>query len=85
MKKFTYMIPETLMKPSHCVNHTVNAAMYVAGGTDVLVKVKSGKIAPDYLISLKHILGLSQVSVNQDTGELHIGAFVTHRTLENPL
>jgi carbon-monoxide dehydrogenase medium subunit len=56
--------------------------MYVAGGTDVLVKIKSRKIAPDYLISLKHVTGLSQLHMNPDTGELQIGAFVTHRTLE---
>jgi carbon-monoxide dehydrogenase medium subunit len=57
--------------------------MYVAGGTDVIVKAKQGKIAPDYLISLKHLSGWDQVQINPDTQELIIGALATHRTLEN--
>ncbi len=82
MKKFTYLIPRTLDEAFSLRQSHGDGAMYVAGGTDVMVKVKSGKIAPDYLISLKHINGLAQLQVNPDTGELHIGAFVTHRTLE---
>ncbi len=82
MKKFTYLVPKTLDEAVSLRQSHGYGAMYVAGGTDVMVKVKSGKIAPDYLISLKHITGLTQLQVNPDTGELHIGAFVTHRTLE---
>lgn len=82
MKQFTYLIPKTLDEAVSLRQSHGDAAMYVAGGTDVMVKVKSGKIAPDYLISLRHIMGQAQVRVNPDTGELHIGAFVTHRTLE---
>lgn len=82
MKKFTCLIPNTLDEAISLRQSHGDEAMYVAGGTDVMVKVKSGKIAPDYLIYLKHIIGLAQLQVNQDTGELHIGAFVTHRALE---
>jgi len=82
MKKFTYLVPKTLDEAVSLHQSHGDGAMYVAGGTDVMVKVKSGKIAPDYLISLKHIVGQAQLRVNPDTGELHIGAFVTHRTLE---
>lgn len=82
MKEFKYLIPKTLDEAISLRQSHGDGAMYVAGGTDVMVRVKSGKIAPEYLISLKHIKGLAQLKVNQDTGELHIGAFVTHRTLE---
>jgi carbon-monoxide dehydrogenase medium subunit len=54
----------------------------VAGGTDVLVKIKEGKIAPDYLVSLKHIIGQDRPFLNHETGELYIGAFCTHRSIE---
>ena len=57
-------------------------ARYIAGGTDVLVKLKEGKIGPDYLVSLKHIISQDQPFLNTETGELFIGAFMTHRSIE---
>ncbi len=82
MRKFAYLLPKSLDEAVSLHQSHGNRAMYVAGGTDVMVKVKSGKITPDYLISLKHVLGSAQLRVNPDTGELHIGSFVTHRALE---
>ena len=82
MRKFDYLVPKTLDEAVSLHQSHGNRAMYVAGGTDVMVKVKSGKITPDYLISLKQVLGQGPLAVNQGTGELHIGASVTHRTLE---
>ncbi|MFH0826085.1 MAG: xanthine dehydrogenase family protein subunit M [Pseudomonadota bacterium] len=82
MKKFTYLVPKTLDEAVSLRQSHGDGAMYVAGGTDVMVKIKSGKIAPDYLVSLRHINGPSRMNVNPATGELHIGAFATHRNLE---
>ncbi len=83
MQKFTYLVPKTLDEAVSLHQSHGDGAMYVAGGTDVMVKVKSGKIAPDCLISLRHVTGgLDQLRVNPHSGELHIGAFVTHRALE---
>ncbi|MEE9420713.1 MAG: FAD binding domain-containing protein, partial [Desulfatiglandaceae bacterium] len=55
-------------------------AKYIAGGTDVMVKIKGGKISPKYLVSLRHIQGLDQITYRE--GELRIGAMATHRMLE---
>lgn len=82
MREFVYLVPRSLDEAVSLHQSHGDRAMYVAGGTDVIVKVKSGKITPDYLISLKNVLGAAQLSVNPDTGELHIGSLVTHRTLE---
>jgi len=82
MRKFAYLVPKTLDEAVSLHQSHGDRAMYVAGGTDVIVKVKSGKITPDYLISLKHVLGSAQLRVNPDTGGLHIGSGVTHRILE---
>lgn len=82
MKKFKYLVPKTLDEAVSMYQSNGERAMYVAGGTDVIVKAKQGKITPDYLISLKHVKGQDQLNVNPDTNELHIGALVTHRTLE---
>jgi CO/xanthine dehydrogenase FAD-binding subunit len=82
MQKFAYLVPKTLDEAVSLHQSHGEGAMYVAGGTDVLVKVKSGKITPDCLISLRHVQGHDQLRVSMDSGELHIGAFVTHRALE---
>jgi len=82
MKKFKYLVPKTFDEAVSMHESYGERAMYIAGGTDVIVKAKQGKVAPDYLISLKHVKGLDQPRINPDTGELIIGAFTTHRTLE---
>ena len=37
---------------------------------------------PNYLISLKHIIGQDRPFLNHETGELYVGAFCTHRSIE---
>ncbi|MGD8523003.1 MAG: FAD binding domain-containing protein, partial [Desulfobacterales bacterium] len=82
MKKFTYLIPKTLDEAISLQQSHGERAKYIAGGTDVLVKIKEGKLAPEYLISLRHIIGQDRPFLNQETGELFIGAFVTHGMIE---
>ncbi|MGD8654935.1 MAG: FAD binding domain-containing protein, partial [Desulfobacterales bacterium] len=82
MKQFQYLTPKTLDEAiSLHVSHG-ESAKYIAGGTDVMVKIKEGKLAPEYLISLKHIIGQDQPFLNQESGELYIGAFCTHGSIE---
>ena len=82
MKKFRYLTPQTLDEAISLHESYRDRARYIAGGTDVLIKIKTGQVAPDYLISLKHILGQDRPLFNHETGELFIGAFVTHRRIE---
>ncbi len=82
MKQFNYLVPRSLDEAISFHEAHGERAKYIAGGTDVLVKIKEGKILPDYLISLKHILGQDRPLLNQETGELYIGSFVTHRMIE---
>ncbi|MEJ2220492.1 MAG: FAD binding domain-containing protein, partial [Desulfobacterales bacterium] len=82
MRQFTYLTPKTLDEAISLLESHGERARYVAGGTDVLVKIKEGKAAPDYLISLKHIIGQDRPFLNHETGELYIGAFCTHRSIE---
>ena len=83
MRKFTYLTPQTLDEAISLHETHQERARYIAGGTDVLIKIKEGKLTPDYLISLKHILGQDRPLYNPETGELFIGSFVTHRHIEN--
>jgi carbon-monoxide dehydrogenase medium subunit len=82
MRKFTYLAPKSLDEAVSLHESYGERAKYIAGGTDVLVKIKEGKLAPDYLISLKGILDQERPYLNHETGELFIGAFLTHRAIE---
>jgi carbon-monoxide dehydrogenase medium subunit len=82
MRKFNYLVPKTLDEAVSLHVSYGDRAKYVAGGTDVLVKIKEGKLLPDYLISLKHIIAQDRPFLNYETGELYIGAFLTHRSIE---
>jgi len=82
MRPFTYLTPKTLDEAISLYESHGEQAKYVAGGTDVLVKIKEGKLVPNYLISLKHIIGQDRPFLNHETGELYVGAFCTHRSIE---
>jgi len=53
---------------------------YIAGGTDLMVKIKDQQVRPQYLISLKNIPDLD--TIEYKNAELRIGALATHRKLE---
>jgi carbon-monoxide dehydrogenase medium subunit len=85
MKPFTYLNPATVEEAVALFGQHKETARYMAGGTDVIVKVKEGWMGPDYLINLKQIPGLDDLHKNEATGELTIGALVTHAVLEQSL
>jgi CO/xanthine dehydrogenase FAD-binding subunit len=80
MQKFEYLMPTTVDEAISLLVSHGERARYIAGGTDVMVKIKEGKIHPHYLVSLRRLQGLDHITYKD--GELRIGATVTHRMLE---
>jgi CO/xanthine dehydrogenase FAD-binding subunit len=85
MKAFKYLSPTTVEEAIAFHGQHSETAKYMGGGTDVIVKVKEGWMEPDFLISLKKIKEMGELHKNDATGELSIGAMVTHATLEKSL
>ncbi len=52
---------------------------YLAGGTDLIVQWRRGKITPGHLVSLGRVPGLDHATAN---GTVTLGARVTHRSIE---
>ena len=76
MKKFDYVKPKTLAEASaFMVEHDGEARLY-AGGTDVLILMRSGFITPQYVVDIKEIPGLRDISFDETAG-LTIGAAAT--------
>ena len=53
----------------------------MAGATDVLIRWRQGVWKPRYVLNIKRIAGLDEVSYSPDSG-LSLGTLVTIRTLE---
>lgn len=54
-------------------------AMVIAGGTDLVVKMKLAASEPEHVVSLRSVPGLNEIKENG--GELRIGAMVRHRDI----
>ena len=52
---------------------------FLAGGTDLIIQMRRGKVAPRHVLSLHRVPGLDAIEVN---GGVRLGALVTHRTIE---
>jgi carbon-monoxide dehydrogenase medium subunit len=52
---------------------------FLAGGTDLIIQIHRGKVAPRHVVSLHRVPGLDGIAVN---GAVTLGALVTHRALE---
>src|SRR5205814_5381166 len=52
---------------------------FLAGGTDLIIQMRRGKVAPRHVLSLHRVPGLDAIEVN---GSVRLGALVTHRAIE---
>lgn len=71
MMSFDYHRPSTAEEAQR-LKRSLVGARYVAGGTDLIVRLKSGAPAPSALISLRGIAALDRVTEDEDV--LSIGA-----------
>src|ERR1039458_6223324 len=55
MRPFTYVRPVTLSEASALLEEHGPAASVLAGGTDLLVALRNGAIAPQVVVDVKHI------------------------------
>ena len=72
--RFNYHKPSTLKDACELKAEFKNKAMFLAGGTDIIVNMKRGVISPDNLISLNSITEMMSNSVNDKKGQTIIGA-----------
>ncbi len=84
MKQFEYSRPASMLEAVSVLQSTPGAIPY-AGGTDILVRMKQGIIAPQMLVDLKKVPEMQDVTPIGDYG-IKIGAMTTLSELvENEL
>jgi carbon-monoxide dehydrogenase medium subunit len=76
---FDYHEPTSLREAVELGARFGTDGRFLAGGTDLLVQMRRGELAPRHLVSLHRVPGLDAMELG---GALTLGALVTHRQLE---
>jgi carbon-monoxide dehydrogenase medium subunit len=81
MKKYNYHRPQTMQEAFRLMEKYEGLARYIAGGTDILVRIKKGVAQPDGLVSLR---GISELRGIERTagGTLTFGSMTLVRDIE---
>ena len=79
MAEFEYFEPKNLREACNLLDGYKDEAVILAGGTDLLVKVKEEIVEPHYVINIKRIPDLSYVTYGE--GGLKIGALTLFRDI----
>jgi carbon-monoxide dehydrogenase medium subunit len=74
-----YHEPTSLTEATALAARFGEESHFLAGGTDLIVQVRRGKLSPRHLISLHRVPGIERTDVN---GDVTLGALVTHRSIE---
>jgi carbon-monoxide dehydrogenase medium subunit len=78
--EFQYLVPETVAEACAFLGQYGEKARVLAGGSDLIVKMKAGLLKPSYLVSLKKLGELNGIRHERGVGVI-IGARVTHNGL----
>jgi len=81
LKPFEFFEPETLEEVLQLLLKFGNKAKVLAGGVDLVLKMRLHQVTPEYIISLQKISGLDYIDVDSKSG-LKIGASTTLRQVE---
>jgi len=78
---FEYFAPKTAKEALSLLSQYKEKAKMIAGGQSILVIMKQGLVAPEYLIDIKGISALDYIEYDEGKG-LRIGALTIHRAIE---
>ena len=80
MPDFEYHAPKTLAEACTLLAELGERAVVLAGGTDVLHKMKVGKLSPEHLVSLKHLDEIREIRYQPGRG-IVMGALTSHNAI----
>jgi len=81
LPKFEYLTPRTLDEAIFLLSRHGGEARVIAGGTDLLHKMKRREEIPKFLIGLKNVPGLDYIDYDETKG-LRFGPLVTIHAIE---
>ena len=81
MKDFEYFAPKTVEEALPLFSQYKGEAKIIAGGQSMLVLMRQGLLALEYVVDIKGISALDYMTYDERLG-LKIGALTTHRAIE---
>ena len=85
MKPFNYFAPQDLDSCYEIVDKLGKSAYFMAGGTDLLVRIKTGRISPNEIVDIKNIKEIrSRIERNEEwieVGALTLISEIQHNSL----
>ncbi len=84
LKSFELLEPETIDEALQNLNDYSTRAKIIAGGLDLVLKMRRHEILAEYVISIQNIPELEYVTFNREHG-LKIGALATLRQVEKSM
>jgi len=82
LKPFAYFEPTSLAEAVEILSQKGKEAFPLAGGTDLLPRMKRGEIQPSALVNLKRIDGLARIEEEPGKG-LRVGSLTSIAAVEN--
>jgi carbon-monoxide dehydrogenase medium subunit len=81
IRDFEYFAPKTLKEALPLLDKYRDEGKVIAGGQSLLILMRQGLVAPEYLIDIKGLSELSYIKSDAKEG-LRIGALTPHRAIE---
>lgn len=81
LKPFEYLEPRTVGEAVHMLSTHGAKAKVLAGGLDLVPRMRQGQFRPEYVVSIRNIPGLDYIESDGAKG-LRIGALVSLRSIE---
>ena len=81
MKDFEYFAPKKVEECLSLLSQYKEEAKIIAGGQSMLVVMRQGLLAPEYVVDIKGISALDYMTYDEREG-LRMGALTTHRAIE---
>ena len=81
LPQFTFLMPTSLSEACSLLEEHQGKIKIKAGGTDMIVRLSHRAVKPDFLMALKKIPDLNQISYSPEAG-LNIGALALLREVE---
>ncbi len=81
IKNFEYFAPKTIEEAISLLARYKDESKIIAGGQSMLILMRQGLIAPEYVIDIKSISAMDYINFDENEG-LRIGALTPHRAIE---
>ena len=81
IKDFHYLRPNTVGEALGLISQYKDDCKIICGGQSLLILMRQGLVATDYLVDIKRVQGLNYINFDMNEG-LKMGDAQTHRAIE---